>query len=165
MLQKTSRGFIILKMTKVSIPRPIVKNDHSLNIDSQSLTSGAFNNSSNNNDNDDEHSKEEEDDINQPRRPSLEPSTPEALIEDWERLHHTRLPKQTRDFALKVAAMHLDKDDSRGGVTVSDVRVLLGCRSINAAEARKDRSVEMGLLVPHSTLKEGKQKLYFLSNH
>src|SRR4051794_25809490 len=61
--------------------------------------------------------------------------------------------------------MHLDKDDSRGGVTVSDVRVLLGCRSINAAEARKDRAVEMGLLVPHSTLKEGKQKLYFLSNH
>jgi hypothetical protein len=80
-------------------------------------------------------------------------------------LHHTRLPKQTRDFALKVAAIHLDKDDSRGGVTVSDVRVLLGCRSINAAEARKDRAVEMGLLVPHSTLKEGKQKLYFLSNH
>jgi len=60
-----------------------VKNDHRLNIDSQSLTSGAFNNSSNNNDNDDDHSKEKvEDDINRPQHPSLEPSTPEALIED-----------------------------------------------------------------------------------
>src|SRR6476646_7594824 len=98
--------------------------------------------------------------------PSLEPSTAEDLVDDWERLHDTRLPRQARDFALKVAAIHLDKDDdSEGGVTVSDIRVLLGCRSINAAEARKDRAVSMGLLVPHATLKEGKQKMYFLSNY
>jgi hypothetical protein len=81
-------------------------------------------------------------------------------------LHHTKLPKQARDFALKVAAIHLDKDDdNRGGVTVSDIRVLLGCRSINAAEARKDRAVNRGLLVPHPTLKDGKQNVYFLSNY
>src|SRR6476646_2477980 len=98
--------------------------------------------------------------------PSLEPSTPEDLVDDWERLHDTRLPRQAREFALKVAAIHLDKDDdSEGGVTISDIRVLLGCRSINAAEARKDRAVKMGLLVPHPTLKEGKQNVYFLSNY
>jgi len=112
--------------------------------------------------NDPENSKQ--DDTNKPQHVPLEPSTPEELVEDWERLHHTKLSRQAREFALKVAAIHLDKDDSRG-VTVSGIRSLLGCRSINAAEARKDRAVGMGLLVPHPRLKEGKQKLYFLSNY
>lgn len=38
-------------------------------------------------------------------------------------------------------------------------------KTIDAAEARRDRAVEMGLLVPHPTLKDGKQKMYFLSNY
>jgi predicted adenine nucleotide alpha hydrolase (AANH) superfamily ATPase len=79
-------------------------------------------------------------------------------------LHQAKLPKQAKDFALLVAAIHLDKDDSRG-VTVSDIKTLLGCKSIDAAEARKDRAVDEGLLVAHPTLKEGKQKMYFLSNY
>ena len=112
----------------------------------------------------DDNSKEA-DNINQPRRPSLEPFTPEALVDDWEGLHHTRLPKQARDFALKVTAIHLDKYDDSRGVIVSDIKTLLGCRSINAAEARKDRTVSMGLLVPHPILKEGRQNVYFLSNY
>ena len=136
------------------------ENDNSFDIDSKSLTSNASHN-----DDEDNHGKGEYD-INELNHPSLEPSTAEDLVDDWERLHDTRLPRQARDFALKVAAIHLDKDDdSEGGVTVSDIRVLLGCRSINAAEARKDRAVSMGLLVPHATLKEGKQKMYFLSNY
>jgi len=49
-------------------PKADSEDDHSLNIDFQSLTSGALNNSSNNNDNDGEHSKEEED-INRPQHP------------------------------------------------------------------------------------------------
>ena len=74
------------------------------------------------------------------------------------------MSNKLREFALKVAAIHLDKDDSRG-VTVKDIGTLLGCKNIDAAEARKDRCIGMGLLEPHSTLKDGKQKLYFLSNY
>jgi len=88
-------------------------------IDSESLTSDASHN-----DDEDDHGKGEYG-INELPHPSLEPSTPEDLVDDWAVLHHTRLPKQARDFALKVAAIHLDKDDdSGGGVTVSDIRVL-----------------------------------------
>src|SRR6476619_2560696 len=63
------------------------KDDNSFDIDSESLTSSASHN-----DDEDDHGKGEYD-INELNHPSLEPSTPEALIDDWERLHHTRLPK------------------------------------------------------------------------
>jgi hypothetical protein len=41
----------------------------------------------------------------------------------------------------------------------------LNCPTINAAERRKDESVKMCLLVPHPSMKEGKQTLYFLPNY
>src|SRR4051794_33313477 len=64
--------------------------------------------------NDDEIDNNEDGRIKRPQHISSEPSTPDELIEDWERLHQAKLPKQARDFALLVAAIHLDKDDSRG---------------------------------------------------
>src|SRR3954463_15281542 len=106
-------------------------------IDSQSLTSSASDTSSPSFI-DDEYSKKEYE-INRPQHALLEPSTPEELVDDWERLHHTRFSKQTRDLALKVAAIHLDKDGDSRGVTVKDIETLLGCKTIDAAEARKDR--------------------------
>jgi hypothetical protein len=114
--------------------------------------------------NDDDETDKEDGLIKRPQHISSEPSTPDELIEDWERLHH-KLPNKLRKFALKVAAIHLDKDDDSRGVTVKDIGTLSGCKNIDAAEARKDNAVDMGLLVPHTTLKEGKQKLYFLSNY
>ena len=99
-----------------------------------------------------------------PQSISSEPSTPEELVADWERLHKTILQRKLREFALKVAAIHLDENDSRG-ITVIDIKILSGCKSINAAKVKRDRAVSMGLLVPHSTLKDGKQNVYFLSNY
>ena len=137
------------------------KDNNILGIDSESLTSDASDTYSHN---DHEESKEE-DSINRPQHPTLEPSTPEDLVDDWERLNHARLPKNLRKFALKVAAIHLDEDGDSKEVNVKDIRILSGCETIYAAKARRDRAVEMGLLVPHPTLKDGKQKMYFLSNY
>ena len=137
------------------------KDNNILGIDSESLTSDASDTSTH----DDDDEIREEESINRPQHPMLEPSTPEDLVDDWERLNHTRLPKNLRKFAIKVAAIHLDEDGDGRGVTVKDIRILFGCETIYAAKARRDRAVEMGLLVPHPTLKDGKQKMYFLSNY
>jgi hypothetical protein len=105
---------------------------------------------------------EESNNISQHQTPSLEPATAEELIRDWEHLHNTRLPKKLRKFALLIAAIHLDEDK---GITVQDIKVLMNCPTINAAERRKDDAVRRRLLVPHASLKDGKQKQYFLSNY
>lgn len=61
-----------------------------------------------------------------------------------------------------IAAIHIDNNS---GITVQDIHVLANCPTINAAEKRRDDAVKMGLLVSHPSLKEGKQKMYFLSNY
>jgi hypothetical protein len=55
--------------------------------------------------------------------------------------------------------------DEKRGITVQDIKLLLNCPTIDAAEARRDRFVDMVLLVPHPKLKDGKQNVYFLSNY
>ncbi len=106
----------------------------------------------------------EEDVSNQPRQQPLlqELSDPEALVREWEYLHDTHLHKKLRDFAIKVAAVHIDEER---GITVQDIQTLMGLRKIDAAERRKDIAVNMGLPVPHEKLKYGKQKMYFLTNY
>ena len=110
----------------------------------------------------DDNSKEA-DNINQPRRPSLEPFTPEALVDDWEGLHHTRLPKQARDFALKVAVIHLDKDDDSRGVIVSDIKTLLGFKTINARQEKIGRLMRVYLwLIQHSNMANKRCTFYLI---
>jgi hypothetical protein len=93
-----------------------------------------------------------------PQRVSLEPFTPEELIRNWEHLRNTRLSKKLRKFALLVAAIHLDE---ARGITVQDIKLLLNCPTIDAAEKRKDEAVKRGLLVPHSTSKMASKNYIF----
>ncbi len=113
----------------------------------------------------DSHGIKESDNNNhhshQPLKPALEPANPEELIQDWEHLHNTILPKKLRKFALLVASLNMDEDK---GITVDDIKVLKDCKR-DAAEGRIHKAVAMGLLMPHQTLKEGKQKQYFISNY
>ena len=99
----------------------------------------------------------------QQRQPLLQKlSEPEDVVRDWERLHNIHLPKNLRNFAINVAATHIDENR---GITVQDIKTLMGLRTIDAAEGRRHRAVEIGLLAPHPILKDGKQKMYFLSNY
>jgi hypothetical protein len=59
------------------------------------------------NDNDDD--KQEYSNIPYSLQTSYKIDTPEDIVRDWENLHNTYLPKKLREFALLIAAIHLDE--------------------------------------------------------
>jgi len=86
---------------------------------------------------------------------------PEDLVRDWELLHpDKKLKGKAKEVALLAASLHLY--DGRG-ITVKDL-TRLGDERDNA-ERKTYLCKEAGLLVPHETLKIGKQTRYFLSNY
>jgi hypothetical protein len=86
---------------------------------------------------------------------------PEDLVRDWESLHpDKKLKGKARAVALLAASLHLYEGR---GITVQDL-TRLGNERDNA-ERKIYLCKEAGLLVPHETLKIGKQTQYFLSNY
>ncbi len=88
-------------------------------------------------------------------------TNPENLVRDWEANHpHIPLSRSARELALLAASLHLYEGR---GITVSDLQ-RLGLEKDNA-EMKLYLSKKNSLLIPHQTLKTGKQKQYFLSNY
>ena len=87
--------------------------------------------------------------------------SPEDIVRDWESLHpDKRLKGKAREVALFAASLHLFEER---GITVGDL-TRLGDETDNA-ERKIYLCKEAGLLLPHETLKIGKQSQYFLSNY
>ncbi len=85
----------------------------------------------------------------------------ENLVRDWEANHpHIPLSRSARKLALLAASLHLYEGR---GITVSDLQ-RLGLEKDNA-EMKLYLSKKNNLLIPHESLKIGKQKQYFLSNY
>jgi hypothetical protein len=86
---------------------------------------------------------------------------PENLVREWESLHPgITLSRRARELALLAASFHLHE---RRGITVGDLEKLrLGKDN---AEMKLFLSKKNNLLVPHKTLRKGKQKQYFLPNY
>ncbi len=85
----------------------------------------------------------------------------EEMVREWEVTHETiKLPPRIRELALFAASIHLYE---KGGITVRDLEKL-GDTKDNAEKKIQDAR-RSGLLIPHETIKSGKQKQYFLSNY
>ena len=82
-------------------------------------------------------------------------------MRDWESSHPgIKLTRRARKLALLAASLHLYEGR---GITVNDLMKLRMGK--DNAEMKLYLSKKNDLLIPHETLKIGKQKQYFLSNY
>jgi hypothetical protein len=90
-----------------------------------------------------------------PRDPAQE------MVRDWEVTHtRIRLTPKIRELALLAASIHILE---YRGIIVNDLKKL-GISNDNAEKKLQD-ALRLGLLVPHQSIRIGKQKQYFLSNY